>query len=301
MLVRERQRRTALFVAAMIPAWAITMASAEPLLPIGPPAPDASIGTSISTPMRASIGTSLPAAATTNTANATAASGDASPASDLQQAESPAAASPPKQEQRSLGRNHSTSRTVGLGDDANAGSRSITDHWMVRTAGALAIVIGLALLLRMLMRAVAGHVGGLGGQLGAGGRAPSGVMLVLARYPIARGQTLVLLQLDRRILLLNQTPAGFATLSEVVDTEEVASIIRKCEAGSRRKNDDNDGFDAIIRSMERDPEVASGRLDGQLHHARQTDPRPTTDTLSKAQALINATRRGAIAGTGRGA
>jgi flagellar biogenesis protein FliO len=64
-------------------------------------------------------------------------------------------------------------------------------------------------------------------QLGAGGRAPSGLLFVLGRYPVSRGSSLVLIQLDRRVLLLSQSGAGFQTLAEVTDAEEVASIIGK--------------------------------------------------------------------------
>ncbi|MGP1346408.1 MAG: flagellar biosynthetic protein FliO [Phycisphaerales bacterium] len=133
-------------------------------------------------------------------------------------------------------------------------------HWAFRTGGALAIVIALALVLRSLARAVAGHAGGIRGQLGAGGRAPSGVLGVLGRFPIARGQTLVLLRVDRRVLLLSQTPAGFGTLTEIVDPEEVASIVGKCEAGAR--SGDDGGFQGVMRALERDPSVARGPMSG---------------------------------------
>lgn len=202
----------------------------------------------------------------------------------------------PAQERLSLGRDRTLGSGVIGGDAAVVDERSsLLDHWAVRTIGALSIVIGLALLLRLLARSVAGHAGGIRGQLGAGGRAPSGVLSVLARFPIARGQTLVLLQLDRRVLLLNQTPAGFATLTELVDPEEVASLARKCEAGSRSGRDGTSGFDSVLRAMERDPEVGTGRLDGAAHArgaATRTVEEAHDDSVGRAQALIRATRRG---------
>ena len=99
---------------------------------------------------------------------------------------------------------------------------------MLRTAGALVLVIGLIFGVKWLMRKASGSLGGLRGQLGAGGRAPSGVLFVLGRYPVSKGQTLVLIRMDRRVLLLGQSAEGFRTLSEVTGAEEVASISGKC-------------------------------------------------------------------------
>jgi hypothetical protein len=207
----------------------------------------------------------------------------------------------PQQERRALGNGTGPleGRLLSQGDPA--ARPTLTGHWMVRTIVALGAVIGLALMLRMLCRAVAGNAGSLSAQIGAGGRAPSGVLMVLGRYPIARGQTLVLMQLDRRVLLLNQTPAGFSTLTEIADSEEVASIIRKCEAGSRSRSNDDDSFDAIIRSMERDPEVATGRLDGRAAYQAAAPTPAACDPVSKAQSLLDAARRKGLVGLGRGA
>jgi len=102
--------------------------------------------------------------------------------------------------------------------------------WAVRTALALAAVIGLILLCKMAFLKLARQGGGtLSAQLGAGGRAPSGLLSVLARYPVAKGSTLVLLRLDRRVLLLSQTGQGFTTLAEIDDPEEVAALIMRAE------------------------------------------------------------------------
>lgn len=105
---------------------------------------------------------------------------------------------------------------------------------MVRTvlslAGVVAIIVGLAFAFKRLSRGS----GGLMNQLGAGGRAPSGVLSILGRYPVARGTTLVLLKVDRRVILLCQSAgkgltAGctMQTLSEFTDPEDVASILLK--------------------------------------------------------------------------
>ncbi|MCA9293674.1 MAG: flagellar biosynthetic protein FliO [Phycisphaerales bacterium] len=125
---------------------------------------------------------------------------------------------------------------------------------VVRTLGALAIVVGLVLALRSAAKWLAARAPSLGSQLTAGGRAPSGLLEVLGRYPVARGQKLVLLRLDRRILLLNQTSDGFSTLAELTDPEDVASILTKVR--------DQEGesiaarFTSVLHDMERDPTVA---------------------------------------------
>lgn len=72
-----------------------------------------------------------------------------------------------------------------------------------------------------------------GGHLTSGVRAPSGIMEMLGRYPVGRGQNLLLIKLDQRVLLIGQTlPArgsagSLSTLSELTDGEDVASILLK--------------------------------------------------------------------------
>ena len=99
-------------------------------------------------------------------------------------------------------------------------------------------------------------------QLGAGGRAPSGLLFVLGRYPVSRGSSLVLIQLDRRVLLLSQSGAGFQTLAEIGDPEEVASIIAKArdeegESISAKFSSLLKTFDRRHAESERDDELRS--------------------------------------------
>lgn len=114
-------------------------------------------------------------------------------------------------------------------------------------AGVLAIIVALAYGLKRIARGS----DGLMSQLGAGGKAPSGVLSILGRYPVARGTTLVLLKADRRVLLLCQSSgkgitAGctMQTLTEFTDPEDVASILLKT------RDDDEDSlaqrFEAIL-------------------------------------------------------
>ncbi len=86
-------------------------------------------------------------------------------------------------------------------------------------------VVALMIVVGIVMRRV-------GGPLARGGR-PSGVLEVLGRYPIARGQQLVLLRLVSRVVLLHQSRSGLSTLSEITDSDEVAVLLARVEAATR--------------------------------------------------------------------
>jgi len=150
---------------------------------------------------------------------------------------------------------------------------------VARTAASLAIVIALILALRLGLKRLAGGAGKLSGQFGAGGRAPSGILSVIGRYPIARGQTLVLLKLDTRILLLSQTSEGFQTLAEISDPDEVASILTK----SRDEQGDSmaSRFTSLLRQAERDPRLADEHLveveEPRIRSRRRAAARPADD------------------------
>lgn len=95
---------------------------------------------------------------------------------------------------------------------------------VLRVGGALAVVVGLLLLFAMLTRR-------LSGTLRAG--RPAGVLEVLARYPVGRGQHLMLLKLDRRVLLVHQSGSNMATLADLREPGEVASLLSRIEAANR--------------------------------------------------------------------
>lgn len=125
----------------------------------------------------------------------------------------------------------------------------------VKTATALAGVLCVIGGLAWIVRRVARVSGGLGGALGAGGRAPAGLVEVLARYPLGHRQTLVVLRFDRRVLLCSQSAAGRAggasmtTLCELTEAEDVASVLIKArdEAGESIAR----GFERTLREAER--------------------------------------------------
>jgi len=105
---------------------------------------------------------------------------------------------------------------------------------LVRTVGALGGVLALIFALAHGARRLARSNGTLAARIGAGGDAPSGVVEVLGRYPLGRGQSLVVMRFGRRVLLLSNSAAsgrsgvgGMTTLCELGDSEEVASIMRR--------------------------------------------------------------------------
>jgi len=151
----------------------------------------------------------------------------------------------------------------------------------------LLAVLALIFAVWWIIKHGAKRAGGLRNQLGVGGRAPSGVVAVLGRYPIARNHSLVLMKVDRRVLVLDQSASGFRTLSELTDPEEVASVLIKTrdeEGESMSKR-----FESMLRDLERDPDFAHGEGPRTVRHAleeledRSSDPRKAAATAEFAK------------------
>ncbi len=158
-----------------------------------------------------------------------------------------------------------------------------------RTIAALAAVLGLIVVARWVIRRVSLRSGGLVGQLGAGGRAPSGVLEVLGRFPVGRGQSLVLLRLDRRVLLVSQSAQGFTTLTEIDDPQEVASLVVKTA------DDESASLAARFRSMlsafERDP-----ALGGEIEEVGGRGPTTLRLARQRREQVVEVTNDGARGG-----
>jgi len=122
-----------------------------------------------------------------------------------------------------------------------------------RVLAALGLVLGLIVVLRLVLQRAASGLGG--------GARPSGILEVLARYPFARGQQLVLMRLGRRIILAHQASGGLTTISEVSDAEEVAALMARIEAGSRARPARGRSFGRLLRASasEYEPAPANGR------------------------------------------
>jgi hypothetical protein len=146
---------------------------------------------------------------------------------------------------------------------------------VVSLGGVLALVMGAAFLLKRMARA---H-GGLLGAAGPGGRAPAGVLEVLGRYPLSRGQTLILLKLDRRILLISQAAGGrfgnasLATLCEITDPDEIASILVKV------RDDEGDSMARRFQSVLGSADRAAGDVIAEAESGRRTTIGPGGDRV----------------------
>lgn len=123
----------------------------------------------------------------------------------------------------------------------------------------VAIILGAAYFVRRLAKGDPGLIA----ALGAGGKSPSGLLEVLGRYPVSRTSSFILLRLDRRILLLNQSfgkaGTGFSTLAELTDAEEVASILIKVNQGESKSM--NSYLDVAMKQMEKEPPTAISGVD----------------------------------------
>jgi flagellar biogenesis protein FliO len=96
-----------------------------------------------------------------------------------------------------------------------------------KVAGALAAVLVLAFAARAIVRRISG--------VGMAGARPSGVVEILARYPLARGQQFVVVKFARRIVLAHAHGTGMSPLCEMSDPEEVAALLARLEAGANGK------------------------------------------------------------------
>ncbi len=192
----------------------------------------------------------------------------------------------PATERRSLGAPKSSallqSAPAGEASPKSSASSSLLQagSWE-RTVLSLAAVLGLMLVVMRLIRRYAGAQG-LAGAMGAGGRAPSGVLEVLGRYPIARGQMLVLLRLDRRVLLCCHTRGGklgmgggMTVLTELTDPEEVATILVKTRDVASESIAQR--FQAILSRSEHDADRA-------LAHAVPARDQASPKSLPKGEA-----------------
>ncbi|MDG2055092.1 MAG: flagellar biosynthetic protein FliO [Phycisphaerales bacterium] len=164
------------------------------------------------------------------------------------------------------------SRALGIASGADGDTPAVdsydpTQNEVVRVLLALGGVLALILLLRAVLR----RMGAASGVGSLGGRRPSGVLEVLGRFPTGRKQSMVLLKLGRRIVLVHQTPMGMQSLAEVVDPDEVASLLTRVEAGhgvrggkkpgaalkrifsAKRSNTSGDQFSSVLKEMQDDP------------------------------------------------
>jgi flagellar biogenesis protein FliO len=148
------------------------------------------------------------------------------------------------------------------------------------------IALGATLLVIVLARSA---VKRFGGRL-PGAKRPQGVVEVLARYPVARGQHVVLLKVGRRVIVAHQGPQGMQPLSEFTGDSDVADLMARCEAGARERS--GFSFDALLRqsdaSLAGKSSARSARQAG-----RALDPRDALPELMRGAEIetVDLTRR----------
>lgn len=162
-------------------------------------------------------------------------------------------------------REQSPGALAGAGEPNPVARRSSIDKGWLQTIAALGGVLLLILGLSQLFKRLARSQGGLAGQLGAGGSAPTGILEVIGRYPIGTGMTMVVLKFDRRVLLVASGAAGrgkhgrgatMQTLCELDDPEDVASVLLKAR---------NASGESIARSFERALQEADDLTDDSIY------------------------------------
>src|SRR5436190_3001800 len=139
----------------------------------------------------------------------------------------------------------SETEAPGVATKLNAPRLGFAGSEFIRVGGALAAVIGLALIAKIALRRAGGIL--------PGADRPSGVVEILARYPIARGQHLILLKLARRIMLLHQSGSNMNTICELTDPDEVAALLARLEAGSSGRSAEK--FKQVLRGFESEHDV----------------------------------------------
>jgi flagellar biosynthetic protein FliO len=117
--------------------------------------------------------------------------------------------------------------------------------WL-RTAAALALVVGLIFVARYVLRRLSPA-----GKTAARGEA----IEVLTRASLGTRQQLALVRVGRRLVLVGSSPSGMSPLAELSDPDEVAELVEELRSGGR-----GGGFAAILKrhADRRGGEPASG-------------------------------------------
>lgn len=117
----------------------------------------------------------------------------------------------------------------------------------VRTVVALALVLALALVVRHVAKRLVDPLAA---------RRPSGVVQVLGRFPLAKGQSILLIAVGTRVICAHQAAGRVETLCEFSDPQEIALLRTRIEAGTPGREQ----FEReLVRSLERDESVVAER------------------------------------------
>lgn len=144
--------------------------------------------------------------------------------------------------------NRSSTGTGGKSGEAGADAGNETSKWdglysTCQVLGALGIVLGLIFIGKSLLKKIVP-----GSVVGSG----KGVIEVLARYPLAKSQSLVLIRLGSQIVLLSQAKETSTSLLVVSDPNEVANILGQVQGN--KSNSLQAGFSKLLSHASKDLE-----------------------------------------------
>jgi len=149
--------------------------------------------------------------------------------------------------------------TAGTNAQPGSGDKPATDsgltkgfYSMFQVVAALAVVIGLIYVGRALMRKyVPGAAAGNG----------QGVIEILARHPLAKGQALVLVRIGSQIVVLNQGRETSQSVLVVSDEGEVANILGQIQG--TKPTSSRAGFNRLLANARMDLETGEGAEEGE--------------------------------------
>jgi len=121
---------------------------------------------------------------------------------------------------------------------------------VTQVIAALAVVVGMVFIARAAMRKWApGSVVGNG----------KGVMEVLARYPLTRTQSLVLMRIGSQVVVLNQGKDTSQSVLVIHDQMEVANILGQIQG--TKPNSISNGFTSLLNTARLDLEASDERVE----------------------------------------
>jgi len=153
---------------------------------------------------------------------------------------------------------------------------SLANSALVRLAAATAGVLLLAFLVlsklpkRVRQRAAAG---------------PSGVVEIVARWPVAKGERLILVKFDRRMLLCHDAGQGWNRLCEVDDLTALARITEAIEG-----KPDRDAFRRTLEAVATQGDSGRARRPRQAALVESTAPSTDRSNRPKRGVVVDLTK-----------
>ncbi|MBL21539.1 MAG: hypothetical protein CMJ37_01655 [Phycisphaerae bacterium] len=158
---------------------------------------------------------------------------------------------------------------TGLTSEAE--TMSLANSALVRLAAATAGVLLLAVLVLSRLPKKVRQRAALG---------PSGVVEIVARWPVAKGEQLILVKFDRRMLLCHDAGQGWNRLCEVDDLTTLARITEAIEG-----KPDRDAFRQTLEAV---------ATQGDSGRGRRPRPAALVETTSQPAEQSNRPKRGVV-------